>query len=300
MDKRVYDVAGVRDVTGMAPPMVMLDVATVSGDGGSGSGIKNVAANEPCFVGHFPGHPILPGVLQVEAMAQLTQLAAGAGTAITGCERVKFRNPVVPGDRMQVETELTEDRLGAKARTVVAGRTCAEARLALGPMPAAPAATMADAIAAPAEGMTVLDCEAIMAAIPHRYPFLLVDRVWYDPAVPPEALTVHAVKNLTLNDPALSCRTAMAPLLPVTLLPEMCAQACCAQALSQPERSGALAYFMAIDTATFHRPATAGDQLEIAVEPRVVKERFGTAAGRVSVGGELVMECAIKFAFVRS
>jgi beta-hydroxyacyl-ACP dehydratase FabZ len=78
--------------------------------------IKNVSANEPYFAGHFPGHPIMPGVLQVEAMAQ-----AGAVMAMNilsdpgehplvffmGIDKVKFRKPVVPGDQLRLEVEPT-------------------------------------------------------------------------------------------------------------------------------------------------------------------------------------------------
>jgi beta-hydroxyacyl-ACP dehydratase FabZ len=76
--------------------------------------IKNVSANEPYFAGHFPGHPIMPGVLQVEAMAQ-----AGAVMALNvladpgekplvffmGIDKVRFRKPVLPGDQLRLEVE---------------------------------------------------------------------------------------------------------------------------------------------------------------------------------------------------
>jgi len=78
--------------------------------------LKNVSANEPYFAGHFPGHPIMPGVLQVEAMAQ-----AGAVLALNlladpgqnplvffmGIDKVKFRKPVVPGDVLRLEVVPT-------------------------------------------------------------------------------------------------------------------------------------------------------------------------------------------------
>ena len=73
-------------------------------------GIKNVTINEPFFQGHFPGHPIMPGVLIVEALAQtggiLALKAMGGGRRIayfTGIDNVKFRRPVVPGDQLRLE-----------------------------------------------------------------------------------------------------------------------------------------------------------------------------------------------------
>jgi 3-hydroxyacyl-[acyl-carrier-protein] dehydratase len=76
--------------------------------------IKNVTVNEPHFTGHFPGLPIMPGVLIVEAIAQaggallLTEVEDRSNKLImfTGIERAKFRRPVVPGDQLRIEVEL--------------------------------------------------------------------------------------------------------------------------------------------------------------------------------------------------
>ena len=76
-------------------------------------GIKNITFNEPQFQGHIPGKPIMPGVLIVEAMAQvggivLTQLPGMAGSffAFAGIDKVRFRRPVVPGDQLIMTVEL--------------------------------------------------------------------------------------------------------------------------------------------------------------------------------------------------
>ena len=76
--------------------------------------IKNVTANEPHFMGHFPGYPIMPGVLIVEAIAQaggallLTEIADRDQKLMvfTGIERAKFRKPVTPGDQLRVEVDV--------------------------------------------------------------------------------------------------------------------------------------------------------------------------------------------------
>ena len=92
-------------------PFLMIDRVIELGDDRVVA-LKNVSANEPYFAGHFPGHPIMPGVLQVEAMAQ-----AGAVLAMNiladpgekplvfflGIDKVKFRKPVVPGDQLRLE-----------------------------------------------------------------------------------------------------------------------------------------------------------------------------------------------------
>ena len=82
-------------------------------------GIKNVTINEPFFPGHFPGHPIMPGVLIVEAMAQvgavllMRSLDARAEKKViyfTGIDRARFRRPVVPGDQLRFEVEILQLR----------------------------------------------------------------------------------------------------------------------------------------------------------------------------------------------
>ena len=103
-------------------------------------GIKNVTFNEEFFQGHFPGNPVMPGVLIVEAMAQvgavglLTSLPNRERKVIylTGIDRCKFRRPVVPGDQLLIEVEMVTIKTRiSKCRTVakVNGALCAEAEL---------------------------------------------------------------------------------------------------------------------------------------------------------------------------
>jgi beta-hydroxyacyl-ACP dehydratase FabZ len=81
-------------------------------------GIKNVTINEPFFQGHFPGHPIMPGVLIVEAMAQtggmlLMEQVADRHSKVVyfmALDNVKFRKPVVPGDQLRMEVEMLQFR----------------------------------------------------------------------------------------------------------------------------------------------------------------------------------------------
>ena len=104
-------------------------------------GIKNVTYNEPFFPGHFPSRPIMPGVLIVEAMAQTAGVLAfksmpeeqqGKPVYFLGIDNVRFRKPVVPGDQLRLELEITKHRQaiwGFKGKASVDGKSVAEAEL---------------------------------------------------------------------------------------------------------------------------------------------------------------------------
>jgi UDP-3-O-[3-hydroxymyristoyl] N-acetylglucosamine deacetylase/3-hydroxyacyl-[acyl-carrier-protein] dehydratase len=98
-------------------PFVMIDrVISIEGNE-SLTGIKNVSINEPFFPGHFPGHPVMPGVLQLEAMAQAAGIlllrrgsAEGKVAFFMSADKVKFRKPVVPGDQLLITAKLVKVR----------------------------------------------------------------------------------------------------------------------------------------------------------------------------------------------
>jgi beta-hydroxyacyl-ACP dehydratase FabZ len=99
-------------------PMLLVDRILESEPGKRIVGIKNVTINEPFFQGHFPGHPIMPGVLMVEAMAQVGGMLMMETVEnqhdkvvyFMSLDKVKFRRPVVPGDQLRLEVELTRVR----------------------------------------------------------------------------------------------------------------------------------------------------------------------------------------------
>ncbi|MDD5173860.1 MAG: 3-hydroxyacyl-ACP dehydratase FabZ [Candidatus Omnitrophica bacterium] len=102
-------------------------------------GLKNVTINEPFFQGHFPGHPIMPGVLILEAMAQVGGVGAlnlsenlGKLAYFLSISKAKFRKPVVPGDQLIIEVEIIKTKLSVmqvKAVAKVAGEVVTEAEM---------------------------------------------------------------------------------------------------------------------------------------------------------------------------
>ena len=117
-------------------PFLMVD-RVVKLEGNHIVGIKNVTINEAYFQGHFPGHPMMPGVLQLEAMAQVAGIVmlksaekVGKMAYFMSAEDVKWRKPVYPGDVLVIEVELTKMRgkIGkAKGVCKVRGEVVSEA-----------------------------------------------------------------------------------------------------------------------------------------------------------------------------
>jgi len=135
---------GAREIQDILPhryPFLLIDRILELDLGKRAVGLKNVTINEPFFPGHFPGHPIMPGVLIVEAMAQvggvllMRSLDAQAEKKIlyfTGIDRARFRRPVVPGDQVRFELEILQVRrlvCRMKGAAFVEGKLVAEAEL---------------------------------------------------------------------------------------------------------------------------------------------------------------------------
>jgi len=100
-------------------PFLLIDRVLEFVDGERLVALKNVTSNEPFFQGHFPGHPVMPGVLVCEAVAQAGALLAhrsteglpaGSTLFLAGLDQFRFRRPVVPGDQMRVQVTLTKRR----------------------------------------------------------------------------------------------------------------------------------------------------------------------------------------------
>jgi 3-hydroxyacyl-[acyl-carrier-protein] dehydratase len=121
-------------------PFLLVDRVIEIDPGKKIVGLKNVTINEPFFPGHFPGHPVMPGVLIVEAMAQVAAILVysssddnkGKITYFVGIDNTKFRKPVVPGDQLKLELEVIGIRRGIytfSGKAYVDGKLVTESEL---------------------------------------------------------------------------------------------------------------------------------------------------------------------------
>ena len=138
--------------------------------------------------------------------------------------------------------------------------------------------------------MEPLDVRAIMEILPHRYPFLLVDRV----VELEEERRIVALKNVTFNEPFFQGHFPGNPIMPGVLVVEAMAQAGAILLLhSRPESRGRIVYFAGIDKAKFRRPIVPGDQLRLQVEVLKLRSRTCLMRGEALVGGNVVAEAEI-------
>ena len=117
--ENIYDIQTIMAFLPHRYPFILIDRVIKLEPGIEIVALKNVTINEPFFQGHFPGNPIMPGVLIIEAMAQaggvlviesLSQEAHGQSVYFLGMDKVRFRRPVVPGDQIIVEVKLLKMR----------------------------------------------------------------------------------------------------------------------------------------------------------------------------------------------
>jgi 3-hydroxyacyl-[acyl-carrier-protein] dehydratase len=139
------------------------------------------------------------------------------------------------------------------------------------------------------ENAHTLDVESIMQLLPHRYPFLMVDKV-LDYTISDEKKTLRAVKNVTINEPFFQGHFPGKPVLPGVLILEAMAQATGILAFTMvgKPKDGELYYFAAIDRARFKRPVVPGDQLILDVEYFKEKRGIASFSGVATVDGKVV------------
>lgn len=133
------DINEIMDIIPHRYPFLLIDRIKELEEGKRARGIKNVTINEPFFQGHFPCHPIMPGVLVVEAMAQVGAILAFKSSNVKdkvvyfmGIDKARFRRPVLPGDTVELVLEVKKQRgpiWTFKGEAFVDGKLAAEAEL---------------------------------------------------------------------------------------------------------------------------------------------------------------------------
>ncbi|MGZ4789839.1 MAG: 3-hydroxyacyl-ACP dehydratase FabZ [Terriglobales bacterium] len=142
---------------------------------------------------------------------------------------------------------------------------------------------------------TTLDINQIMAILPHRYPFLLIDRV----VEIERRQRIVALKNVTINEPFFQGHFPGFPIMPGVLMVEAMAQAGGALLLTEiPDRESKLMVFTGIERARFRKPVTPGDQVKIVVEVLAWRSMAVRMEGKAYVGEKLAAEATISCALV--
>ena len=301
----------IKDIKGRLPfryPFLLIDRAEIVEHGVNA--VKNLTMDEEFFQGHFPGAPIMPGVLQVESMFQTASLFLNQGCdcercipLLTGLKKVKFRKPVLPGDVLFIEITVDsydEKTLEVSAKTLVDGAVTSQAQLTISCVKKnelmdllQPTALLQPLKAGAVSVEQMEDVTVIQNVIPHRYPFILVDKIL---SLDVENKVTIGLKNISVNEPFFAGYPEDYCMLPNSLQMEIAAQVGCKYMLSQPENKGKIGYFMAIDKAVYHQPVLPGDQLVVETSLAGSRGRFGKADVKMYVGETLVTECSLKFA----
>jgi UDP-N-acetylglucosamine acyltransferase len=137
----------------------------------------------------------------------------------------------------------------------------------------------------------IMDAEAILRTLPHRFPFLLVDKI----IEKEEGKRAVGIKNVTVNEPFFQGHFPGKPIMPGVLILEAMAQVGAIIALSMPDNEGKYVYFAGIDSVRFRKPVVPGDQLRIEVEAIKMKGAIGKLKACAKVDGEVAAECEIMY-----
>lgn len=138
----------------------------------------------------------------------------------------------------------------------------------------------------------MLDIKQIQEILPHRYPFLLVDRI----IELESGKRIVGIKNVTNNEAFFQGHFPGNPIMPGVLIIEALAQAGGVLMLSEPQHAGKLIYFTGIDKARFRKVVTPGDQLRLEVVPVKIRQKMGLMQGKAYVDDKLVTEVTMMFA----
>ena len=138
-----------------------------------------------------------------------------------------------------------------------------------------------------------LESDQIQKIIPHRYPFLLVDRI-----LEMDQKRAVGIKNVSINEPFFQGHFPGHPIMPGVLIIEALAQVAGVYMLSRDKFQGRLAYFLTLDEVKFRKPVLPGDQLRLEIEILKFRGKIGKAQGNAIVDGNVVAEAIMTFALI--
>jgi len=142
--------------------------------------------------------------------------------------------------------------------------------------------------------MSVMDVKEILGVLPHRYPFMLVDRIT---EMDVENQRISGYKNLTFNEPFFQGHFPSEPIMPGVMQLEAMAQVAGILLNKVNDKEGQIAYFMAIDKAKFRRKVVPGDVLRMEVQVIRLRSRMAVVEGRSYVGDELASQAELMFGY---
>ncbi|MGA2750807.1 MAG: bifunctional UDP-3-O-[3-hydroxymyristoyl] N-acetylglucosamine deacetylase/3-hydroxyacyl-ACP dehydratase [Verrucomicrobiota bacterium] len=200
--------------------------------------------------------------------------------ALVGCPVSGHLVAVKPSHRANCEVAR---QIAAQRRQPI------EAAQSFAPPPPPPGAKAEGEAVAIRDG-DELDTERLMRLLPHRYPFLMVDKI-----IKIEGNKIVGVKNVTINEPYFQGHFPSRPIMPGVLQLEAIAQVAGVMMLRQAENFGKLAYFMSAESVRWRKPVRPGDTMVIDVELTKTRGKIGKAKGRCLVNGEAVSEAEVTF-----
>lgn len=142
--------------------------------------------------------------------------------------------------------------------------------------------------------MSVMDVNDILAILPHRYPFMLVDRIT---EMDVEGKRIVGYKNLTFNEPFFQGHFPSEPIMPGVMQLEAMAQVAGILLNKVNDKEGEIAYFMAIDKAKFRRKVVPGDTLRMEIVVTRMRSRMAVVEGRAYVGEDLASQAELMFGY---
>ena len=287
-------------------PFLMVDRIELGENSSELRAIKNVTTNEVHFTGHFPGNPIMPGVMQIEAVLQAGTVAfkkaSGNNSSdtitIKEVKKVRFKSPIIPGDQVIIDARIeniTEDSCEVKATCKVGDVLKSQSHIIIGYLNDADLIPQSFDTTFSKEGFdtseTIFDVNQISSFIPHRFPFQFIDKVTYCADD-----NIIGEKLVSANEPFANSYAPKSPFMPNIMLLETMAQLGCVKLLSQDEHKGKIGLFLSIENAVIKRPAVPGDRLIFDVGFLFFKSVMGKAAGKVYCGTEEIASMTIAFA----